>query len=279
MQIPDSALVIIPRAFHAFTLEKPALTADLLSRFAEDVLAGKWKGNAPYGSPPRTRAMRSSRFPRGHDHLRAIPAHGVVAMSTFLGPLDATGRVPPRQQTRVAAFLVSCPWRDGTAACDRPRLASQSRLANGIEFAALPRIRNRLTAAPGDLVGARSGTVVSGSIVGSGLAAQASRRVADRIAGVHRSTWQRSAMPCTPSYGLRLYCRSGPMLDPFALALRRIELESGRLMQAQIMLLKSADLLPLRHAVSTAIESRHEQVRKLWDDMLSSIGIERRKDR
>jgi hypothetical protein len=69
------------------------------------------------------------------------------------------------------------------------------------------------------------------------------------------------------------------MLDPFALALRKIELESGRLMQAQSMLLKSADLLPLRHAVSTAIESRHEQVRKLWDDMLSSIGIERRKDR
>src|SRR5438045_3462922 len=29
-------------------------------------------------------------------------------MSIFLGPLDATGRVPPRQQTRVAAFLTSC---------------------------------------------------------------------------------------------------------------------------------------------------------------------------
>ena len=29
-------------------------------------------------------------------------------MSTFLGPLDAAGRVPPRQQTRVGAFLVSC---------------------------------------------------------------------------------------------------------------------------------------------------------------------------
>jgi len=69
------------------------------------------------------------------------------------------------------------------------------------------------------------------------------------------------------------------MLDPFALALRKIELESGRLMQAQSMFLKSADLLPLRNAVSTAIESRHEQVRKLWDDMLSSIGVERRKDR
>src|SRR6187402_327701 len=29
-------------------------------------------------------------------------------MSIFLGPLDATGSVPSRQQTRVAAFLVSC---------------------------------------------------------------------------------------------------------------------------------------------------------------------------
>src|SRR5689334_23713034 len=28
-------------------------------------------------------------------------------MSQFLGPLDQTGRVPPRQQTRVAAFLIS----------------------------------------------------------------------------------------------------------------------------------------------------------------------------
>ncbi|WP_407156428.1 hypothetical protein [Bradyrhizobium sp. STM 3557] len=28
-------------------------------------------------------------------------------MSPFLGPLDASGRVPPRQQTRIAAFLVS----------------------------------------------------------------------------------------------------------------------------------------------------------------------------
>ena len=31
IHIPDSALVIIPRGYHAFTLEKPALTADLLA--------------------------------------------------------------------------------------------------------------------------------------------------------------------------------------------------------------------------------------------------------
>jgi hypothetical protein len=61
--------------------------------------------------------------------------------------------------------------------------------------------------------------------------------------------------------------------------LRKIELESGRVLHAQIIFLKSADLFPLRSAVSTAIESRHEQVRKLWDDMLPSIGGQRRKDR
>ena len=57
------------------------------------------------------------------------------------------------------------------------------------------------------------------------------------------------------------------------------EFESGRALQAQIPFLKSADLLLLRGAASAAGESRHEQVRKLWDDMLSSIGIACRKDR
>jgi 3-oxoadipate enol-lactonase len=79
LQIPDSALVIIPRAFHAFTLEQPALTADLLSRFAEDVLAGKWKGDRSVWIAPEKAGDPLIPFPRGHDHLRAIPAHEVPA--------------------------------------------------------------------------------------------------------------------------------------------------------------------------------------------------------
>jgi pimeloyl-ACP methyl ester carboxylesterase len=78
-QIPDSALVIIPRAYHAFTLEKPALTADLLSRFAEDVLSGKWNGNRSVWIAPEKAGDPLIPFPRGHDHLRAIPAHEVPA--------------------------------------------------------------------------------------------------------------------------------------------------------------------------------------------------------
>jgi 3-oxoadipate enol-lactonase len=79
LQIPDSALVIIPRAFHAFTLEKPALTADLLSRFAEDVLSGKWNGKRSVWIAPEQAGDPLVPFPPGHDHLRAIPAHEVPA--------------------------------------------------------------------------------------------------------------------------------------------------------------------------------------------------------
>ena len=75
LEIPDSALVIIQRAFHAFTLEKPALTADLLCRFAEDVLSKKWKGDRTVWIAPENAGEPLIPFPSGHDHLRAIPAH------------------------------------------------------------------------------------------------------------------------------------------------------------------------------------------------------------
>jgi len=64
-----------------------------------------------------------------------------------------------------------------------------------------------------------------------------------------------------------------PAGDPFVIALRRIEFESDRLMQAQIIFLKGQDLLPYREAVSAAVESRHLQVRKLWMEMLAGIGV------
>lgn len=71
--IPDSALVIIPNAYHAFTLEKAALTADLLARFAEDVLAGRWRGAQEVWIAPDEPGGRMIPFPAGYDHLRAIP--------------------------------------------------------------------------------------------------------------------------------------------------------------------------------------------------------------
>ena len=71
--IPDSSLVIIPNAYHAFTLEKAALTADLLARFAEDVLAKRWQGNKSVWIAPEEAGGAMIPFPAGYDHLRAMP--------------------------------------------------------------------------------------------------------------------------------------------------------------------------------------------------------------
>jgi 3-oxoadipate enol-lactonase len=71
--IPDSALVIVPRAFHAFTLEKPDLTAYLVARFAGDVMAGRWQGKGAIWVAPEQVGGDFAPFPAGFDHMRAIP--------------------------------------------------------------------------------------------------------------------------------------------------------------------------------------------------------------
>jgi hypothetical protein len=63
--------------------------------------------------------------------------------------------------------------------------------------------------------------------------------------------------------------------SPFVVALRRIEFESSRLMQAQILFLKSPQLLPVRDAVNAAVEHRDAQVRGLWEAMLETICVRR----
>jgi len=63
--------------------------------------------------------------------------------------------------------------------------------------------------------------------------------------------------------------------DPFVLALRRIEFESSRLIQAQIVFLKGPDLVSVRGAVTAAVEQRHRQVRETWEAMLAGIGVRR----
>jgi 3-oxoadipate enol-lactonase len=71
--IPDSAMVIIQHVYHAFTVEKPELTADLLARFADDVQAGRWHGNKKVWIAPEAPGGELMEFPAGYDHLRALP--------------------------------------------------------------------------------------------------------------------------------------------------------------------------------------------------------------
>jgi hypothetical protein len=200
-------------------------------------------------------------------------------MSAFLGPLDAIGRVPPRQQTRVAAFLVS-----GHGAMARQLAIA---LAWQVKAAWHTELNTQLY---------RESEFVS-------LLLRATSWVPDPELMFLLPSWEAAWLP-RPVDGIpervqaltidiaalghalhgairpaALLPDSAPLPDPFALALRKIELESNRLIQAQILFLKSADLQPFRSAVNATVESRHAQVRRLWNEMLTGIGVERGMDR
>lgn len=80
--IPGSALVIVPRAYHAFTLEMPELTADVLARFANQVEAGTFAGGRSVWIGPAAVGDPFEPFPEGFDHLRFIPAPARVGGTT-----------------------------------------------------------------------------------------------------------------------------------------------------------------------------------------------------
>jgi hypothetical protein len=200
-------------------------------------------------------------------------------MSTFLGPVDAIGRVPQRQQTRVAAFLVSCHGamarQLAIALALQTNAAWQTELNTQLyresEFVSLLVRATSWTPDPELMF-----------LLPSWEAAWLPRPVDGMPDRVQALTIDIAALGHALHGAIRpaaLLPDSAPLQDPFALALRKIELESNRLIQAQILFLKRADLLPYRGAVNAAVEGRHAQVRKLWDDMLSGIGVERGVDR
>jgi len=194
-------------------------------------------------------------------------------MSEFFGPLDSEARVPPRQQTRVSAFLVSA----------HGALARQFALA-------LPA---RLESAWQTELNAqfyRESEIVS-------LLLRATRWVPDLAAGYMAVGWETAWFPkpaqgipdqalalavdlATRAHAVHAGIRPAALLpvqvdatDPFVMAVRRLEFESGRLLQAQIIMLKGPKLAPFRDAVSSALEARHSEVRKLWVEALEGIGI------
>jgi hypothetical protein len=196
-------------------------------------------------------------------------------MSGLLGPLDTEGRVPHGQQTRVAAFLISA----------HGALARQFALALPAKFEA--GWQTELNAQF-----YRESEIVS-------LLMRATTWVPDLALGYMAISWE-AAWLSTPNesiadrslrqavhlatlaHAVHAGIRPAALLpleanpnDPFVMALRRIEFESGRLLQAQILFLKGPDQLPFRDTVSRVLESRHTELRKLWHDTLASLGIVR----
>ncbi|QOZ68051.1 hypothetical protein [Bradyrhizobium arachidis] len=195
-------------------------------------------------------------------------------MSGFLGPLDFDSRIPRRQQTRVATFLIS----------------AHGALARQFAFT-LPM---RLDAAWQTELNAqfyRESEIVS-------LLMRATSWIPDLALGYMAASWETAWLPApidgiadprlaqavhlaTLAHAVHAGIRPAALLpveanaqDPFVMALRRIEFESSRLLQAQILFLKGEDLAPYRDAVSAALEQRHDSVRKLWRETLASIGVD-----
>jgi len=194
-------------------------------------------------------------------------------MSAFFGPLDSEGRVPPHQQTRVAAFLISA----------HGALARQFAMA-------LPM---RIEAAWQTELNAqfyRESEIVS-------LLQRTASWVPDMALGYMAASWETAWFPkpiegitnlplalpidlAMLAHAVHAGIRPAALLplgananDPFVFALRRIEFESGRLLQAQILFLKGESLVPFRDTVNAALEQRHAEVRRLWAEALESAGV------
>jgi hypothetical protein len=191
----------------------------------------------------------------------------------YLSPLDAAGRVAPRQQTRLAAFLISA-----HGALARQLAAA---LPLHLRFGWETELHAQFY---------RETEIVS-------LLLHATSWTLDPELPLLSLSWEAAWLPKpavdvadltqgllidTAAFGHALHAAIRPAAllpleaapqDPFVVALRRIEFESGRLMQAQILFLKDPKLLPVRAAVTAAVERRHAQVRELWVAMLESIGV------
>jgi hypothetical protein len=194
-------------------------------------------------------------------------------MSRFLGPLDSAGRVPAHQQTRLSAFLIS----------------GHGALARQLAVAIPVHLRHAWETELHALL-YRETEIVS-------LLMHATSWVPDFSLPLMALQWESDWLPRQASgfadaqqgllidiaafgHAMHAAIRPAALLpveadagDPFVMALRRIEFESGRMMQAQILFLKSAELTPVREAVNAAVERRHDQVRHSWSAMLASIGV------
>lgn len=80
-QLPNCRLIIIPRAYHAFTLEMPALTLRQISDFLEQVSDGSWQGDQTVWVAEEDAGKSPASYPFAGDWLRAVPVAQPVKSS------------------------------------------------------------------------------------------------------------------------------------------------------------------------------------------------------
>lgn len=195
-------------------------------------------------------------------------------MNRILGPLDQNRRVPACQQTRIAAFLISAhaalarqfafaaPLHLHT--CQQAELNAQ--FYREVEIVAL---LIRTASWVPDITLPASAILWETAWLPRPLDGIEDRSLA-LAAGVAILT---HAVHAVIRPAILLPAETDP-LDPFASALRRIEYKSNHQLQAQLVLLKSASFMPFRNVITNALDRRHADIRKLWDETLDSAGID-----
>jgi hypothetical protein len=194
-------------------------------------------------------------------------------MNAQLGPADDEGRIPAQQQTRVSAFLISAHGAQArqllTAMPLRLRQPWQVELhaqyCREIEMLSL------LTRATSWVPDPQLGLLLWQWE--NAWLPRPMRGAADHYHGL---LVDMAALGHAIHAGIRpaaLLPEGVAPLDPFVQAMRRIEFESGRLLQAQILFLKGPQLADVRDQVADAVERRHDQVRELWTAMLQGLNV------
>ena len=195
------------------------------------------------------------------------------AINALLGPVDADGRVPALQQTRIGAFLLSAHGAQARqlAATMPMHLRQPRHIELHAQYFREMEILSLL---------AHSTTLVYDPYLPllswqweSAWLPRPMQGAADHFHGL----WvDMAALGHAIHAGVRpaaLLPENVAPLDPFVQALRRIEFESGRLLQAQILFLKGPQLADVRAEVAAAVERRHQQVRELWQAMLRGLNL------
>jgi hypothetical protein len=194
-------------------------------------------------------------------------------MNALLGPADEAGRIPALQQTRVAAFLLSAHGAQARRlAATMPMHLHQpwhielhAQYCREMEFLSLLAHSTVWTFDPQLLF-----------LTWQWEAAWLPRPMPGAADHFHGLLVDMAALGHAIHAGIRpavLLPENVAATDPFVLAMRRIEFESGRLIQAQILFLKGPQLAAARNEVAAAVEYRHEQVRALWQSMLKGLNV------
>lgn len=194
-------------------------------------------------------------------------------MSALFGPLDSSRRVPPRQQTRAAAFLISA----------HGALARQFAFTLPMKLVSAEQTElNAQVYREAEIVSLllRASTWVPDLALISMAASWETAWLPVPVEGIPDPALAAAAGLATLAHAIHAGIRPAALLptdansnDPFVMALRRVEFEDGRLLQAQILFLKNPELVPFRNSVSSALERRRAQIGALWAQALGSVGI------